>query len=189
MTCIVGLVHRNKVFIGADSQGTVHSSLDRCVRKDQKVFPVNGKFLVGCCGSFRQCQLLRYGFVPPEQREDIDDYQYMCTVFVDAIRKCLKEGGLAKVNNNQEESEGSFLVAYRGRLYEIESDFQVGEVAEEYNAVGCGAAYALGSMYSSQIVDPHKRITKALEASERFSAGVGGPFVILEIAHAQKEKP
>jgi ATP-dependent protease HslVU (ClpYQ) peptidase subunit len=185
MTCIIGLIHRNKVFIGADSQGTA-LTFDKSMRKDAKVFSVNGKFLIGCSGSYRQGQLLRYGFTPPEQRNDIDDHKYMCTEFIDAIRKCLKDGGLTQVKDGQEKCEGFFLVAYKGRLYEIEDDFQVGEVAEEYNAVGCGASYALGSLYSNPAIDAKKRITQALEAAEHFSAGVGRPFLILEISSLAK---
>jgi ATP-dependent protease HslVU (ClpYQ) peptidase subunit len=131
---------------------------------------------------------LRFGFTPPEQRDDVEDYKYMCTAFIDAIRQCLKSGGLTKINNNQEESEGSFLVAYKGHLYYIGSDFQVGEDADGYSSVGCGEFYALGSLFSSRIIDPQKRITKALEAAEHFSAGVGRPFIILEISNPPKEK-
>lgn len=180
MTCIVGIVHKRRVFIGADGLAS-DSGFNCSVRVHPKVFSVNGKFLIGGSGSCRQNDLLRYGFTPPEQRDDQADHQYMCTAFVDAIRECLRKGGLTIIENNQEKCLGFFLVAYRGHLYEIETDFQVAEVAEEYNAVGCGAPYAQGSLATSpRSRHPRMRILSALKAAEKFSAGVRRPFTILE---------
>lgn len=50
MTCIVGLEHNGRVYIGADSAGV--SGWDLTVRADKKVFR-NGSFLFGFTDSFR----------------------------------------------------------------------------------------------------------------------------------------
>lgn len=47
-------------------------------------------------------------------------------------------------------------------------------------AVGCGDQIARGALYGTQMQPPKERIRIALEAAERFSAGVRGPFIILE---------
>jgi len=38
-----------------------------------------------------------------------------------------------------QEAGGTFLVGYRGRLFRVDSDYQVGESVNNYCAVGCGA--------------------------------------------------
>lgn len=177
MTCVAALVCNNKVYMGADSAAV--SMIDLTVRCDQKVF-MNDEFLIGFTSSFRMGQLLRYTLKPPKIRpEEKDLYEYMVTDFVDAVRECLKKGRYAQ-NDKGEESGGFFLVGVRGRLFQIECDYQVGESVQTYDAVGCGRAYALGVLSVTNTIDPEERIKLALSSAEKFSAGVRGPFVILK---------
>lgn len=177
MTAIVGLEHGGKVYIGADSAGT-NGWLQQTIRADEKVF-VTGEFVMGFCGSFRMGQLLRYKLNVPERvPSKDDDYAFMCTSFIDAVRQCLKDGGYAKEVHGVE-SGGTFLVGYNGTLYKVESDFQVGRSTVSYVAAGCGDDLALGAMAASALKDPTKRIEQALEIASRFSAGVGGPLKVV----------
>lgn len=175
MTCIVGLVHCNRVHMGADSAGV--AGLDIVVRRDPKLFRV-GELLIGFTTSFRMGQLLAYGFTPPKRHPADDVMAWMVTEFIEAVRSRFKSGGFTRVEN-AEESGGCFLVGIAGRLFQIDSDFQVGEVRNGMMAVGCGAAYALGALYSMGDFPPADRITTALHAAAEFSAGVRGPFVML----------
>jgi hypothetical protein len=183
LTCIVGLLDGDNIYIGGDSAEVGGCQLN--VRADQKVFR-NGPFLMGFTSSFRMGQLLRYKFNPPEHPyiagmdKKIDTYKYMVTYFVDAVRQCLKDGGFA-TKKDEEESGGNFLVGYDSRLFEIEGDYQVAEQVAKYNAVGCGSQIALGSLYSTGGQPPEDRVRLALEAAERFSSGVRGPFVIKKL--------
>ncbi len=178
MTCIVGCVESGKVIIGGDSAG-VDGSYNLSVRSDVKVFR-NGPMIMGFTSSFRMGQLLRYAFQPPQRHPDTDVYQYMVTTFVDAVRDCLKRGGYARQDAG-EESGGFFLVGYAGRLFEIQSDYEVAEVSDGFMAVGCGAPIALGAMYATMGRPGRERITTALCAAERLSAGVRGPYTIEEL--------
>ncbi|WPA89675.1 peptidase HslV family [Moorella phage MTATph1] len=167
--------------MGADSAG-VGNYYNLSIRADRKVFK-NGPFLMGFTSSFRMGQLLQYSFVPPDHPFNsdgapMDTHKYMATVFIDAVRDCLKNGGFAAKYNEKEEG-GTFLVGYRGRLFYVLDDYQVGEPVDNFFAVGCGASFALGSLYSTLNEPPEQRIYKALEAAEHFSAGVRRPFVIL----------
>ena len=181
MTCIAGFVNKNDVWIGGDSAGV--SGYNSRIRKDTKVFKVNGRFLIGYTSSFRMGQLLRFGFSPPEQKAKMPDYEYMCTAFIDAVRKRLKDGGYLKIKDNEEEG-GAFLVGYKGRLYCVEGDLQVGECIDGYDSVGCGDRYALGSLFMTQNLDnPEQRILQALKTAEYFSAGVRGPFIIEKLKY------
>ena len=110
MTCIVGLVHEGSVYIGGDSAGVAGYGLT--VRADEKVF-TNGDFVMGFTSSFRMWQLLRYSLKPPKYHPDVDLIEYMVTAFVNAVRECLKTGGYAK-KDKEEETAGTFLVGFRG---------------------------------------------------------------------------
>lgn len=180
MTCIVGLVDGKEVWMGGDSAGV--AGLDISLRADPKVFH-NGNFLVGFTSSFRMGQLLRFRLAPPPRRPDQDLYHYMVCDFVEAVRLCLREGGFAH-RSNDVETGGFFLVATEGRLFSIQDDYQVSEFSRGYHAIGCGAAYALGSLYSSRDLPAETRVRRALETAEHFSGGVRAPFLVETIGSA-----
>lgn len=179
ITCIVGLLHEGRVYVGGDSAGV--SGLDLTVRADEKVF-VNGEFLMGFTTSFRMGQLLRYSLSVPKPREGVEPYAFMVTEFIDAARNTLKTGGYAETRNGAEVG-GTFVVGWRGCLYKIESDYQVGQPVDPFIAAGCGDAYALGSLHATQDTEasPERRVEMALEAAERFSGGVQRPFKVLSL--------
>lgn len=175
MTCIAGLVDEGRVWIGGDSAGT--TGWDLTVRADRKVFR-NGPYVMGFTDSFRMGQLLRHGFAAPAPAESPADLEeFMATTFIDAVRERLKAGGWARKDSEQE-SGGTFLVGVRGRLFEVESDYQVGERVDGYAAVGCGGQVAHGALFANRGRLPVDRIVMALAAAERFSAGVRRPFAV-----------
>lgn len=174
MTCIVGLKHGGKVWLGGDSAGL--SGYDLTIRADRKVF-VNEGFVMGFTTSFRMGQLLQHTFKPPKRHAAADVEAFMAVDFVNAVRDCLKAGGFAKKSSEQEEG-GDFLVGYEGRLFAVLSDYQVAESGSGFYAVGCGAAYALGALFANERNAPRTRIKQALEAAEAMSGGVRGPFHI-----------
>lgn len=123
-----------------------------------------------------QGQLLHHGLTPPTPVGPLD--KFMATTFIDAVRDCLKAGGYGRKEADAESSAG-FLVEVRGRLFEIASDYQVGEPADLYAACGCGDDVALGSLYATDFLPPRPRVRMALMAAEHHSGGVRGPFTIL----------
>jgi hypothetical protein len=186
MTCIVGLIDDDgRVYIGGDSAGVGGYSLT--IRKDRKVFH-NGGYLFGATTSFRMLQLLRFAFTPPVYDSTVDLERFMATTFIDAVRECLKSGGYAQKNNEQE-SAGHFLVGIAGHLFTIDADYQVGESLDGYDAVGCGEDVALGVLYATPTLKPLIRLELALAGAERHSAGVRGPFYVevLEPLEAKHE--
>lgn len=176
MTCIVGIAHESRVYLGADSAGI--GGYDVANRKDAKVF-VNEAMVIGCTTSFRMIQLLQYALVVPKRTPDADVMRFMVTDFIGAVRKCFSDGGFM-TKDREVESGGTFLVGYAGRLFCIDRDFQVGERADGFDACGCGDSYALGAMASTPKLPPRERLEHALEVAARFSAGVRGPFVFRE---------
>jgi hypothetical protein len=176
MTCIVGMVDKKDVVIGGDSAGVAGYSM--AVRKDPKVFLKDG-FLFGFTSSFRMGQLLQYTFKAPKQKAGVSDDTYLRTTWIDALRKCLTDGGCSQKVNNQE-SGGTFLLGYRSRLYIVDGDFQIGESHCGYDACGCGADIAKGAMCVSG-KPAEERVRQSLFAAEFHSAGVRGPFNVLRL--------
>ena len=179
MTCIAAIAHKGKVWMCGDSAGS-DASLSIQTRTDPKVFE-KGEFLIGIAGSFRMGNLLRFKFHPPAPVEGEEEFEFICTSFLDAVRLCFIENGYAQKENNVEVIDGLFLVGWRGCIYCIYEDYQVATVADDYAAIGSGQDIALGSLYSTKGKTPQDRLRNALEASAKYNAGVRGPFVLKSI--------
>lgn len=184
MTCIAGVAHQGKVYVGGDSAGL--AGWDLVSRADEKVFAI-GEFVFGFTDSFRMGQLLRYSLAPPSINQDACLERYMATDFVDAVRECLRKGGYAR-KTNEAEAGGQFLVGVRGRLFAVHEDYQVAESRDGYDAIGCGHAYAKGALAVTEDQPPEKRLRAALSVAERHSGGVRGPFVLVKTKGEVKRK-
>ncbi len=194
MTCIVGFANEKKMILAGDSAGV--GGYDITIRNDPKVFSLKQSkgpdVLIGFTSSFRMGQLLMTMRVP---RDDVGQpFGFMLAQFVPAVRKLFAQGGFMSKENGREEG-GTFLVGYRGKLFTINGDFQVGEPADQYDAIGCGESFALGALdvlLNQKCVDPQKALTMALQIAEKRSAGVRRPFrmvgVNLETKTATKKR-
>jgi len=175
MTCIVGIKTTNGLYIGGDS--AISSGNIVQIIADPKIWKT-GQFIIGFAGSLRVGQIMKYKMkIPPINQRN--PTEYMVTGFVDAMRKVLKTAGAARELNKEEEQDNSFLVGFKGHLFEIDGVYGVCEVKDNFTAIGCGSEYALGSLYSSKGT-PEERIQKALEASAHFCEGVKPPFDIIK---------
>lgn len=187
MTCIVGLIckiptmdgPRKRIWMGSDSMG----SNGRCslTIKNPKIFYIKD-MLIGYTTSFRMGQLIECKLkLPKATKEEKDNpYKYMIGSFSDAVRKVLKDNGFSNINNNVE-TGGTFLVGYKGRLFEVQNDFSILELTTGYASVGCGQNYSLGSMYSSfeaNKIQPREVVHVALQAAAEHCSLVKGPFHI-----------
>lgn len=178
MTCIVGVEHGGQVFIGGDSAAC--DGYDRSIQAAGKVFK-NGPLVIGYTSSFRMGQLLEYELKPPTHERGLGDLAYLVTMLVPALRKCFSDGGYLHKSNEQE-SGGKFLLGYRGKLYFVEENFHVMRSASGYNACGCGAAFAFGSLHTTRDVkNPKARVLTALKAAAHCSAGVSAPFHVVKL--------
>lgn len=182
MTCIVGVADERGVWIGGDSAGV--SGWLSHVRADTKVFE-RGPFIMGFTTSFRMGQLLRHALDVPQQPPNQPIDEFLATTFVDAVRKCLKDGGMAKKESDVE-SGGTFLLGYHGSLYRVGNDYQIAETIDGVDAVGAGNELALGALWATAADEPTDRITTALEAAAHYSAAVRGPFTVVHQSVSSK---
>lgn len=187
MTCIVGVVGKDgSILVGGDSAGVY--GIDILVRADKKVFK-KGRFIFGFCGSFREMQVINHAFrIPKPPTKPDKDHQYMVAKFVPKMRDALKKAGALKETRGVHEMESKAIVGFRGKLYIIEQDFQVGVCAQSYAAAGCGESYAMGALYavfngnpSDNLEDSRMIAEGALEAAVEFSGGVRPPFNYVEL--------
>lgn len=172
MTCVVGMVENGDVHIGADSRGSAgHTYM---TRKDSKVFIVED-FIFGFTSSFRMGQIIKYHFNPPPRTENQSIDNYIHTTVLEHIIKILTNKGYNRISNNSIEG-GVFLMGYKGNLYEIEEDFQIGQTYSSYSAVGCGEDFAKSCLWTIDnlgfplsITD---KIKMAIKCAAEHSSGV-----------------
>lgn len=180
MTCIVGLVENGVAWLGADSCGS--NGYDKTIRKDKKIFKLKDtSAIIGYTSSFRMGQLLMYSNNLIDKRDEPNiNHEYLVKYFIPNVIKLFEDGGYS-TNKSGEKQGGEFLLAYKDKLYKIESDYQVGESCDNYDACGSGEAYALGSLKTTEDMNmtPKERIHKALESASKFSCGVAPPFYII----------
>ena len=152
-----------------------------------KIFS-KGEFLFGIAGTVANSQVLSHGFAIPPIVEGQDHMTYLVSEFAPAFRKKLKELGLSKIRDGQEDVGLNFLMGFRGRLFDFSGDLSFTECVEGYDAVGSGEEFALGVLHSYQNdkkSKPENIIQKALEAAEHHNPYVSGPFEIISGAEAK----
>lgn len=182
MTCIIGIEHGGHVYIGGDSAGVCDNMIT--ARADTKVFR-RQNMLFGFSQSFRRGQVLKYKLKIPRHPKDMDDLQYMTTLFVDEVRRRFMANGVME-HYADAEYGGHFIVGYKGKVYEIEEDYQVAVYRDGFTVIGCGAEYAMGSLDTTKrmpelVKKPEDRILLALSSAAYFSTGVCEPFIIDKI--------
>lgn len=164
--------------MGGDS--TASNGFTVQLQRRPKVFR-KGELLFGYTSSFRMGQLLEFKLDVPSHHPDMPDFTWMVTELVEAIRTTFRSGGYTTVEN-QAESGGEFLIGYRGHLYQLYSDFQVGERLEDFAAVGSGEYHAMAILYALKDapLTPQDRIHRALEGAAHFVVTVNPPFTVID---------
>jgi hypothetical protein len=100
---------------------------------------------------------------------------YLIVDFIDALRTCLKEGGFAK-REDEKEVGGKCLLGFQGRLFLIDSDYQISESQDDYAAIGIADDVALGVLYAKKDMGmpPKQRLHLAFA----FSSEIMMPLII-----------
>ena len=182
MTCIAGAIKGSEVWIGADAVATQNGAARMLAQA--KVFQV-AEFLIGTSGSLRVLQIVRYLFTPPPVEGDITSY--MVKAFVPALRALIKENdGEVTDENGDKLLNGKYLIAVRGRLFEIDSTYAVLEAKAPYAAIGCADQEALAAMFTAISllggdINPEDLVKRGLLAAVEFDTNIRQPFTILKL--------
>jgi ATP-dependent protease HslVU (ClpYQ) peptidase subunit len=170
MTCIVGIEHNGKVLMGGDIQGTGWNN--KVVHTQPKVFDKNG-VIFGFTSSYRFGQVLEHGLPDPVVPEDPKQiYRWLITVLIPDIKDALK--------SFDHDKGGNALIGVKGQLWELQADFSVLRSTRGFAAVGSGAEYAMGSVFTNLLngtprtYEAAETIVKnAIIAAGTFSPSVG----------------
>lgn len=183
MSCVAGIAKGGTVWIAADSAAT-SPDMGQGVYLHGKTFRLDGpdgEMLVGCAGSLRVNQVLRFGLTPPPNADGLDVLGYLCGPFATAVSDALHNAGAeADPDRDNKRTEWRLLIGYSGRLFEMQNDLGVLEALEGYNAVGAGGDLAKAVLYATdeERAEPEARLMLALGAAEKFNASVRGPFTV-----------
>lgn len=185
MTCCIAYkIHNKGIILVADRAGTDEDE-NQIIRRDPKIFKI-GKFMFAISGSFRLRDILMYDFVLPKKLkvESID--RYMRTKFINKFREtCISKGIVKKIDDEEDQLIGNVLVCYEDKIYQIESDFQVGESVDNFAAIGSGSQLALGALSILSKLEGkyfkkdniENTLSYILDDVSRYKSSVKGPYV------------
>lgn len=178
MTCIVGLMQDNKVYMGAD--GCMTWCGDNFIDHQGKIFKVGG-YTFAFCGTTRIQSAIQYRFKVPK-RGNMKLDKYLSTKFTDKLRDTLVAmKAIPTTDQKALNMDSSFIIARKNMLCAVSSDFCIVQV-KGFLALGSGMDFALGALEATQSMkDPKKRIQIALEASGKYSPSVGPPYEVWEV--------
>ena len=193
MTCIIGYIDKveRKMYMLGDSAGVYDYEIT--IRKDKKVFKRNIKIsneeiievLIGFTSSFRMGQILMFCDLP-EMPKSIDEFEYLVKIFVPHLMHIFKDQNYLQSYQgdwNEQAKGGTFLIAINGRLFCIEDDFQIREVYQCYDSIGCGEFYAITALQVMSDIENNmtveQKILKAAKIAAFNNAGVREPFNIV----------
>ena len=173
MTCIVAIISDEGMYLGADSCVTLADEILTVEIAQPKIWRM-GDAIVGFRGTLDVLEAARsieFKSIQP----DGDEIEYVKDIAA-AIEKCLKNKSIMATDTCE------CLVGYRNLLFQLSISQSVKILkppVENYWAIGCAQAYALGSLSSTLEEGALVRISKALESCAAFDYRVKKPFTYI----------
>jgi ATP-dependent protease HslVU (ClpYQ) peptidase subunit len=183
MTVIIALKKDNKIYLGADSALVDNWTVTQT--KQPKIFKL-GEFLIGVAGYPRTAQLIQYQLMIKPQTEHQSDFSYLCTDFVNSVKSLLVDNDNVKnLDGSKQIDESDLLFGYRNNIYAMDTNFQIIQTTDSYNAIGSGQEIALGAMAVFTKFNgfwfPEVIIKNALSIVDKHHMGVCKPFRVMSI--------
>lgn len=167
MTCCIAYKTDKTLYFIADTAGTDEDHVQE-IRKDPKVF-IRDNILFGTAGSFRMRDVLMYNLkIPSLTKSDKSNIDlYVKKKLISAIRKVfIDEGVCIKTDESDQTCPGDILIGIKNKIYKVESDFQVGETAFSYNAIGSGSREALGALDMYSLLNNGKLPSRSMDVEK-----------------------
>lgn len=190
MTCVLALkfideTDKQVVLLAADKMGS-NGSVKRIYTKP-KIFK-NGDFYIGYSTSFCMGQILQHVWTPPEQKIGQTDDDYLFNDVRASLHKMFEDNdfGFKKSESNGEPNRGTFIMVYKGRIFEVFSNMALLEV-DGFASVGCGSEIMQGAigMYLSLVesadILPDNMLDKAFKIVSERSCGVSKEYDLVVI--------
>lgn len=143
MTAILGCSDGEVVWIGGDSAA---SNLDWALINicERKVFHVD-EMLIGVSGRNIVGQIIQWGLatlLEPRDPKQLRGIEYMNMSFIPALKKLLKQNDETMKNDH---TGTGLTIGYRGRLYIMDSYFNVNAPRVQVSRDGAGGDLAFGA--------------------------------------------
>lgn len=165
MTTIIGIQEPKYCIVAADSQTTVDGRPYSSTTQP-KIIEI-GDYLLATAGMGLSCDVILHNWKPPVQRDD-NPYTHMVTTVSPSMRVLLHKHDAMPTG----EDTVQVLVAFKGFLFEIASDFTVLMRDDGFYGIGSGCAYAIGALHMGANVE------EALRIAELNDVYTTGPFEI-----------
>jgi ATP-dependent protease HslVU (ClpYQ) peptidase subunit len=192
MTCIIAWTNGEKTIMASDSAVMVDE--DKIEELKEPKFQTlrskhNPDMLIGISGRFKSLQAISHLQTIDIPKDAYDDpLLFLITSFLPLLKEVLNQEGLLIEDEETQETlhESRFLVAYRGQLFEIGSEFIVSQYAGCFRAIGSGADYAMTAMKTMEKIcpqtEPEVLIRTGMEMAILYSSSVRGPIKMATIS-------
>lgn len=163
MTTIIGIQEPKYCILAADSQTTADGRPYSSSRQP-KIASI-GDYLVATAGLGLSCDVIQHNWKPPTQRDE-DPYTHMVTTVVPSLRMLLHKHEAVPTGDDTVQ----VLIAFKGDLFEVATDFTVLMRDDGLYGIGSGSAYAIGALHMGANVE------EALRIAELNDVYTAGPF-------------
>jgi len=142
MTTIVGIQGQGWTVMAADSQITDENS--KIISSATPKIIEKSNIFIGLRGDARPGDIIAYNWTPPKISGDTQ--AWVVGKMIPSMMEAFDKYGY---DYKDKDSEFSFLVSVKGKLFDIGSDLSISRSDYGVYAVGSGKDIALGSAYSS----------------------------------------
>lgn len=181
MSLVVAYKRNGIVYMGADTQSSKGSTIDRTLNESGfKITRLSNGILIGVCGRVKGHQRIvaqkKWFNV---QDGEVFDKRYIVKNIVPELSVLMK--GIKDDKDSRNDSmEVSILIAWRDKMFKIVRNFGVFE-CDNYAAIGAGDDYSQYEL--SQIKeeeDVNEGILNALRAGANFDSSVSAPYILID---------
>lgn len=173
MTTILAVQTPQGAYLGADSQFSEDSK--RIFSSSTPKIAKVGKFLVAGAGDCLPAELLTYHWKPPAY-DQTPLIRFMGAKVVPSITKVFKDHNY---DHLKEGNSFSFLIAFRGEIFELAEDLTVLQADGGIYGIGSGSDYGVGYLNCAEEIgdihhNPHSAIKRGIEVASKYDVYTGG---------------
>lgn len=189
MSVVVAVKKDGVVYLGADSQVTCCGCKKTVTPNNFKIWHVNDEesCLMGHVGVVRDANVIKtyHGFISElDILHNNINYDFIVnSLVVDIVNVLDKRNYIGKDSDGIPKMFSNYIFAYKDKLFLIGKDLAVIEI-DNFAAVGSGELEAVGSLHTTEELDPEERIIRAIKASAANDICVGYPIVIMNTANS-----
>lgn len=187
MTTLAAIQGEGWAVVGFDSRVTEENRIYHLPKDNSKIVK-NGPYFLGAAGDMRAINLLAHAFKPPvphdnEVGEKLD--RFITSKFVPALKTCFEHNGYGKDG----EQDSFIMVVVNATIYELGANYEWARDTRGIYALGSGAPYALGSMFSElngknkTLTSAKAAVKNAVQISAQLDPGTSEPVIMLVQKH------